>query len=119
MAGSEGGRPGGSYRFRVSDSLGVPLRGHMLRLRLVGGHPALSDLAVGKRLLIGDGATSRAVTIRAHSVTSGHMTQARLDARGELDVMITTEDAAGDGAPVRIGWFAEGPVAKAKGGGQG
>ena len=111
------GGPGGAFRFRVSDSLAVPLRGHLLRLRRVEGRPALSDLGVGRQLkLVGRSGASRAVTIRAHSVTSGRMTQARLDAKGELDVVITTADAQGDSAPVGIGWFAEGPVDRDGGG---
>jgi hypothetical protein len=102
---------GGSYTFRVSDALDVPMRGHMLRLRLVDGAPSMGDLAVGKslRLKSPDGLT-RDIPIVAHSVTSGMPTQKRLDSTRELDVIIDSGLARGDGQPIEIGWVATGPV---------
>lgn len=98
------------YTFRVSDSLDVPLRGRMLRLRLVEGTPSMKALAVGKSLRVEspDGVT-REVPILAHSVTSGMPTQKRLDRTRELDVIVDGE-AAGAGDPIGIGWLASGPV---------
>ena len=40
----------GSFRFRVSDAVQVPLRGMLLRLRLNEGAPSVKDLAVGRTL---------------------------------------------------------------------
>ena len=41
------GRSGGVFSFRVSDVVDVPLRGLLLRLRVVEGAPSMSDLATG------------------------------------------------------------------------
>lgn len=99
---------GGAFQFRVSDVVAVPLRGTMLRLRLVEGSPSLDDLAVGRELVLrGPAGEERRVRIRAHSVTIGKPSQARLDLTGEFDVLI--EDAAG-GEPIEIGWLASGPL---------
>ncbi len=101
---------GGPFRFRVSDSVDVPLRGRMLRLRVIGGAPAMADLKPGRRLrLEGPQGQEAVVRIVDHAVTSGKATQKRLDDVRELDVIV-----AGDGderaSPVDIGWFASGPV---------
>jgi hypothetical protein len=99
---------GGAFEFRVSDVVAVPLRGTMLRLRLVEGSPSLEDLAVGRELVLrGPAGAERRVRIRAHSVTIGKPAQARLDRTGELDVII--EDDSG-GEPIEIGWLAGGPL---------
>jgi hypothetical protein len=101
---------GGAFRFRVSDSVDVPLRGRMLRLRVVDGSPAMSDLKPGRRLRVtgprgGDGL----VRIVDHAVTSGKATQARLDRVRELDVVVADERP--DASPtVDVGWYAAGPV---------
>jgi hypothetical protein len=99
---------GGPFRFRVSDVVDVPLRGVLLRLRLVDGTPSIDDLGVGAalRLRSPDGA-ERDVRVRAHAVTGGRLTQARLERVRELDVLI--EDGA-SGTPIEIGWIASGPV---------
>jgi hypothetical protein len=102
---------GGAFEFRVSDVVDVPLRGIMLRLRVVDGTPALSDLAVGELLeLRSPTGARRRVRIAAHSVTAGRPTQARLDRTREFDVVIAPEDAAADAEPIEIGWMATGPV---------
>lgn len=102
---------GSAYKFRVSDAVHVPLRGHMLRLRLVEGNPSMSDLAVGRILRVrSPGGVERDLPILAHSVTSGEPTQKRLDRNRELDVIVSGELAEADGNPVEIGWMATGPI---------
>ena len=98
------------YTFRVSDAVNVPLRGHMLRLRLTEGNPSMDDLAVGQVLrLRSPGGETRDLPILAHSVTGGNPTQKRLERTGELDVIVDGALAEGDGDPVEIGWLASGP----------
>jgi hypothetical protein len=100
---------GGPFLFRVSDVVEVPLRGLMLRLRVVEGAPDVGDLAVGREVTLRTPAgQERRVRITAHTVTGGKPTQARLDRTGEFDVLV---DVAGlEGEPVEIGWMAAGPV---------
>lgn len=99
----------GAYTFRVSDVVEVPLRGTVLRLRLVEGTPSMRDLGAGSTLRLRSPAgAERAVTIAAHAVSSGKATQARLDRVRELDVVIA-EDSAADG-PIEIGSLATGPA---------
>ena len=102
---------GSTYAFRVSDAVHVPLRGHMLRLRLTEGTPSMDDLAVGRilRLRSPQGET-RDLPILAHSVTGGNPSQKRLDRTGELDVIVNGGLAEGDDNPVEIGWLASGPI---------
>lgn len=100
-----------SFRFNVSDVVDVPMRGVLLRLRLLDGDPAVKQLAPGSRLrLHGPDSESRVVSIRAKSLTGGRNEQDRLDAAGLMDVIVDTDEAYADDAPVRIGWVAEGPV---------
>ncbi|HSJ26440.1 MAG TPA: hypothetical protein VK929_17305 [Longimicrobiales bacterium] len=100
---------GGAFQFRVSDVVDVPLRGRVLRLRVVDGTPALDDLAVGRDLLLrSPSGEDRRVRITAHSVTAGKPSQERLDRTGEFDVLIDEGSVAGD--PIEIGWMAHGPV---------
>ena len=102
---------GDPYTFRVSDSVEVPLRGRMLRLRLTEGSPSMGDLAVGRVLRLRSPAGgTRDMAILAHSVTGGNPTQKRLDRVRELDVIVDGAAAAGAGDPVEIGWLATGPV---------
>ena len=106
----KGTSDGGAFRFRVSDSLDVPLRGRMLRLKVVDGTPAMADLKPGASLrLTGPAGGERLVRILDHAVTSGRATQQRLDATRELDVVVADDEAEAAG-PVGIGWFASGPV---------
>ena len=102
---------GGPFSFRVSDSLEVPLRGHMLRLKVREGTPSMKDLAPGRSLRIRapDG-RERTVSIIGHSTTSGKATQERLDRTRELDVIISSADAGAYSDRIGIGWTAEGPV---------
>lgn len=107
MFGKKKKRGGGPFSFRVSDVVDVPLRGILLRLRLVDGSPAVADLGVGSKLRLQPaGGAEREVQIKAHSVTAGRPTQERLDRTREFDVVI--EDAGGE--PIEIGWMATGPV---------
>ena len=102
---------GGAYTFRVSDVVDVPLRGTVLRLRVIEGTPAMGDLAVGSALrLRSPGGAERTVSITGYAASSGKATQKRLDRVRELDVVISDEDAATEG-PVEIGWIASGPAA--------
>lgn len=102
---------GGPFQFRVSDIVDVPLRGHLLRLRLVQGRPSIEDMRPGRRLRLRapDGA-ERIVPIEDLSITGGRQTQERLERTKELDVIISDADARKDGRPVAIGWLALGPV---------
>jgi hypothetical protein len=103
---------GGAFRFRVSDSLNVPLRGHLLRLKLLEGTPSMKDLAPGKRIhLSGPSGAGRDVGILGHSATGGRATQERLENTKELDLVIRTEDAGDGPERVEIGWHVTGPVA--------
>lgn len=98
---------GGPFRFRVSDALDVPLRGYLLRLRLLEGRPDIDDLSPGSRLLLRspDG-EERQVRVEDFSTTGGRQTQERLDRYGELDIMISNDDALGeDGRAIDIGWI--------------
>ncbi len=99
----------GGYRFRVSDAVPVPLRGMMLRLRLLEGTPQLGDLEPGDkiRIVAPDGA-ARVARIKAIAMTEGRPTQERLERERQLDVVIGPEDARQDGRAVGIGWYVEG-----------
>lgn len=100
---------GAPYGFRVSDVVDVPLRGTMLRLRVIDGSPSMSDLGVGSTLRLRDtSGAEQDVVIRAHSVTAGRSSQKRLDATRELDVVIEPRSDAAQ--PIEIGWTAHGPV---------
>jgi hypothetical protein len=100
----------GAFEFRVSDVVDVPLRGIVLRLRLLEGEPALGDLAVGEQLqLRAPDGSERRVSVAAHPVTGGKPSQQRLDRTREFDVLIA-DDAAGVEGAVEIGWTARGPV---------
>ena len=100
-----------SYRFNVSDALDVPLRGFLLRLRLVDGSPSVKDIRTGTRLrLVAPDGRDRVVTVTDQSVTGGRNTQERLAATGQIDVIISSDDAYAGDDPVAIGWKAEGPA---------
>lgn len=101
---------GGAYTFRVSDVVDVPLRGTMLRLRVVDGTPSMADLGTGATLRLHSPAgAERQVTVKAHAVPSGRASQARLDRVRELDIIIADEESSG-GDPIEIGWTASGPA---------
>ena len=101
----------GPFRFRVSDAVQVPLRGYLLRLKLQDGTPALTDIAPGRKLRVrGPGGTERVVYVKDYSATEGVPSQKKLDARRELDIVISQEDGLVDGEEIQIGWTASGPV---------
>ena len=102
----EARKSGGPFQFRVSDAVEVPLRGYLLRLKLLSGDPSLSDIGPGKsiRLRTPSGA-ERVVPIKDYSVVQGVASQKRLDRTRELDVVIDTPDAVIDGQVVDIGWI--------------
>lgn len=95
----------GVYRFRVSDAYRIPLRGYMLRLRLLEGEPGIDALKPGRRLTLRapDG-SKRAVRVLGLSTTFGRPTDEALKTKREIDVVISEADAEGDGRVVGIGW---------------
>lgn len=98
------------YRFRVSDAVAVPLRGMLLRLRLVDGRADIRQLRPGDRLkLVAPDGHERVVDIMDWGVTGGRQTQTRLDTTREFDIVISGEDALQGGDPVEIGWHAVAP----------
>jgi hypothetical protein len=97
--------------FRVSDVVDVPLRGIVLRLRVVEGTPAFGDFAVGELLEVeGPTGEQRRVRITGHSLTGGRQSQERLDRTRELDVLIEPAGGVADEVPIEIGWMARGPI---------
>lgn len=107
-------RPGDSFRFHVSDVVEVPLRGYLLRLRLLEGSPRISELGPGRflRLRAPDG-TERAVRVQDFAVIGGRATQARMERTRELDVVISREDALAGGRAIGIGWVVVGTTRSA------
>lgn len=94
------------YRFNVSDSYRIPLRGWMLRLKLVDGTFEPSMLSPGSSLkLTGPSGEERTVTVKGLSTTGGRQTQERVDTYREFDVVIPAEDGM-TGGEVGIGWTA-------------
>lgn len=95
------------YRFRISDAYFVPLRGWMLRLKLLEGEFDPKSLKPGKSLrLIAPDGEDRVVTVKGLAVTGGRQTKERVQAYGELDLVIPPEDAVRDDREVAIGWEA-------------
>jgi len=105
------GNAGGPFRFRVSDSLEVPLRGHLLRLRRVEGQPSMKELAPGSTIRVSaPSGETRNVVILGHSATGGRATQLRLETTGELDIVIPREQAGDGEQRIGIGWSVSGPA---------
>jgi hypothetical protein len=106
---------GGPFRFRVSDSVAVPLRGYLLRLKLQEGTPSLKDLTPGRQLRVRSPLGSeRVIRVKDFSATEGFPSQEKLDKRRELDIVIDHEDGLVDGEEIQIGWMASGPVDEEK-----
>lgn len=96
-----------NFQFRVSDSVEVPMRGTLLRLKLIGGDPGIDDVAPGSKLrLRSPEGVERVVTVMDYSVTQGPASQRRLDRTRELDILIEAADAVVDNHAVGIGWTA-------------
>jgi hypothetical protein len=95
------------YRFRVSDAYFVPLRGWMLRLKLLEGEfePSMLKPGAPLRLVAPDG-EARPVTVKGLAATGGRQKKARVDEYGEYDLVISPADAVQDGRQVAIGWEA-------------
>lgn len=93
------------FRFNVSDSYLVPLRGWMLRLKLVDGDFDPSMLSPGStfRLVAPDG-EERVATVKGLSATAGNQTADRVRRYSEFDIVIPTGDAVKDDREVDIGW---------------
>jgi hypothetical protein len=103
---------GGPFRFRISDSVAVPLRGYLLRLKLQEGTPALADLSPGCKLRVrGPNGGERVIRVKDFSATEGFPSQEKLDQRRELDIVVAQEDGLVDGEEIQIGWIASGPIA--------
>jgi hypothetical protein len=95
------------YRFRVSDAYAVPLRGWLLRLKLLDGSfkPNMLKTGTSLRLIAPDG-EERDVSVRGLAATAGNQTQQRVDTYSEFDIVISDEDAVRDGKAVNLGWEA-------------
>ena len=101
----------GPFQFRISDSVAVPRRGYMLRLKLLDGAPALDDVAPGRKLHVrGPSGDVRTVLIKDYSATEGFPSQKKLDERRELDIVVGQDDGLLNGEEIQIGWTASGPV---------
>jgi hypothetical protein len=95
------------FTFRVSDVVRVPLRGLLLRLRLLSGKPSMKDLEIGSKLRLQTPAgQEHEVLVTGYAVTGGKPTQQRLERARELDVLVET----GMTEEIEIGWVANGPV---------
>jgi len=93
------------FKFRVSDAAYVPLRGMMLRLKLLEGEPEAKRFRKGRSLrLRGPNGEDRVVTIKGHATTGGRVTTRRIREVGELDLVIELDEAIRDEVPVEIGW---------------
>lgn len=93
------------FRFNVSDACMVPLRGWMLRLKLVEGDFDPSMLSPGSTFRLrspdGEGWTA---TVKGLSATAGRQTRKRVEKYKEFDIVIPASDAVRDGGEVAIGW---------------
>ena len=99
----------GNFRMRVSDSYAVPLRGQVLRLKVIEGTPKAADLAIGNTLRVRapDGGESQ-LSIVDYAITGGVFSQKRLDKTREADIVVSSEDARPGGRMIDVGWTVEG-----------
>lgn len=95
------------YRFRISDAYFVPLRGWMLRLKLIEGDfdPKTLKPGASLRLVAPDG-EDRVVTVKGLAATGGRQNKERVERYREYDLVIPPEDAVRDEREVDIGWEA-------------
>jgi hypothetical protein len=101
----------GPFQFRISDSVAVPRRGYLLRLKLLNGAPALDDVAPGRKLRVrGPTGDERVIVIKDYSATEGKPSQDKLDKFRALDIVVAQDDGLQDGREIGIGWMASGPV---------
>lgn len=101
----------GPFQFRVSDSVQMPMRGYLLRLKLLNGEPGIGDVSPGRKLRVsGPNGGERIIVIKDFSVTGGVQSQERLDRTRELDIVVESTDGMVNGEEIEIGWTASGPV---------
>ncbi len=94
-----------SYVLKVSDSLYIPHRGHLLRLKLEDGVPQMKELKPGTRLRVsGPDGRSGDVEVIGFPTMAGRQTQERVERTRELDIVIPAGQAVIDGARIEIGW---------------
>lgn len=94
------------YRFRISDAYFVPLRGWMLRLKLLDGDFDPKMLRPGDALrLTGPAGEEQAVTVKGLSRTGGFQRKDRVERYREYDVVIQ-EQAFLEDMNTAIGWHA-------------
>jgi len=94
-----------SYELQVSDSLTIPHRGHLLRLKVADGVPRMKDLTKGARLRVsGPEGRTGVVQIIGFPTMAGRQTQERLERTRELDIVIPAQQSVIDGARIEIGW---------------
>lgn len=96
---------GGDVKFRVSDVAEVPLRGYLLRLKVLEGQPSLAEVRKGRLRLIAPDGTERVVSVKDLAIMGGRATQKRLDERGTLDVIVPVSEAVREGQAVGLGWI--------------
>ncbi len=93
------------YRFRVSDAFAVPLRGWILRLKLLEGDFEPRMLARGTSFLLVDlDGQERETKVLGLPATAGRQTKDRVQQSREFDILIPAEDATRDGSEVALGW---------------
>lgn len=94
-----------SVQYKVSDSMSIPYRGHLLRLKVAAGTPSVKQMKTGARLRVrGPDGEEGEVDVIGHAKMGGQPTQARLERTRELDVVIPAAQAVIDGARIEIGW---------------
>ena len=94
-----------SVQYKVSDSMSIPYRGHLLRLKVASGAPSVKQMMTGARLRVsGPDGEQGEVEVIGHAKMGGQPTQARLERTRELDVVIPAAQAVIDGARIEIGW---------------
>ena len=91
-------------RFRVSDVAEVPLRGYLLRLRLLDGDARMSDLKGARLRFTAPDGEERVVTLADFAVMGGRPTQKRLDRYGLVEAIVPAREALREGRAIGLGW---------------
>jgi hypothetical protein len=93
------------YRFRVSDAYAVPLRGWLLRLKLLDGDFQPRMLGPGTSIrLVDPHGNERVVSVLGLAATAGRQTRERVEKYREFDIVLSERDAVRDGQEVGLGW---------------
>lgn len=88
---------GGSFRFRVSDAAAVPVRGYLLRMRLLDGSSAPEDVSPDRKLsLRSPNGTPRTVVIKDLSNTNAGTSRDLPERTRQPDLVISQPDASVD-----------------------